>query len=265
MSKLPFGRALVLAAAWTLVALGALLAQTPNVAATLYGQGVEAYFAGRSDDADSYLSRAISIDASDPRAYYFRAMTRLRDGRDDQARTDMQSGADAEAKLPNRFTIGKALERVQGSGRLLLEQYRNTARMSRAVNTIQPVPVQAPDTGVLRERRVVPLDELMQPGVPRAVAVPEPAPMKAAPPATPVAKSPATENAVVPPQPTTAPAHAPKAAADAAAEESPFGDDASPETPAKAAAPKTPPAKQPLPPQPKPAEKPAADDASPFL
>jgi hypothetical protein len=245
------------------VAPSVLRAQSANVAAALYGQGVEAYFAGQLGDAESYFSRAISLDPTDPRAYYFRAMTRLRNGRDDQARMDMQSGADAEARLPNRFAIGKALERVQGSGRLMLEQYRDLARMSHAVKTIQPAPVQTPDTGVLRERRVVPLDELMQPGVPRAVAVPEPAPPKPAPLGEPAGRSPDAENAATPAA-TTPPAAASKAAMPAD-DESPFGEEPTSTPPAKTAAPKATP---PVPPQPKstpPAEKPAAADESPFL
>ncbi len=108
-------------AAFVFVAPAALWAQSASVAAALYGQGVEAYFAG-GPTAESYFSRAISTDPTDPRPYYFRAMTRLREGREDEARTDMQAGADAESKQPNRFAVGKALERIQGSSRLLLEQ-----------------------------------------------------------------------------------------------------------------------------------------------
>src|SRR6476660_3099543 len=225
MCKLLIHTTFVVSAVWTFAAPSALRAQSANVAGVLYGQGVEAYFAGQMADADSCFSRAISLDATDPRAYYFRAMTRLRNGRDDDARMDMQSGADMEAKQPNRFAVGKALERVQGSGRLLLEKYRDVARMSQAVKTIQPSPVQAPDTGVLRERRVVPLDELVQPGVPRAIAVPETAPANPAPLGEPAGKPPAIENATTTPAvtpPATAPA-APKGAAPAD-DDSPFGD-----------------------------------------
>src|SRR5437588_8071481 len=91
-----------------------LRAQDSDIAGTLYGQGVESFFAGRSAEAGAYLSRAIAINPDDPRAFYFRSLSRLRTGRQAEAQADMQTGADLEALQPNRFAIGKAMERVQG-------------------------------------------------------------------------------------------------------------------------------------------------------
>jgi hypothetical protein len=89
-----------------------------------YSQGVHAYFAGQSARADEYLSQALAADPSDPRAYYFRGLARLRMGRSQDGRLDMQLGSSFEAQQPGRFAVGQALERVQGADRLLLEKYR---------------------------------------------------------------------------------------------------------------------------------------------
>lgn len=225
----------------------ALRAQDSDIAGTLYSQGVEAFFAGRSTEADAYLSRAIAINPDDPRAFYFRSLSRLREGRQAEAQADMQTGADIEARQPNRFAIGKALERVQGPARLLLEQYRWTARLSHASANRPVQPVLEPDAPLLRERRVVPLDEFSQPGAPRAVAVPAAAPPATSTPANSSAKSSAVPSKVPP----------------AAAAPDPFGDDSAPQTPPKAPASKSPPATA-APKSPPPAQKPAAEEENPF-
>jgi hypothetical protein len=198
-------------------------AQSSEVAGQFYSTGVDAYFRGSSAEAESSLSNVIRVDPKDARAYYFRALTRMQQGRDDEARSDMQTGAQVEARYPYRFDIGKTLERVQGQTRLMLEQYRSRARATAAMNP--PVgPVRAPDTAVLRERRIVPLEEFSHPGQPNTIAAPE----IIAPPAAP-AKKPA-EN--------SGPAEA--------AQINPFNDEPAPKTqskvsPSKAPAAKTPP------------------------
>jgi hypothetical protein len=101
-----------------------LIQSMPSDPGQYYTQGVHAFFAGRSSQADDLLSRALAIDPDDPRVYYFRGLARLRMGRGNEARTDMQIGASLEAQQPGRFSIGHALERVQGGDRLLLERYR---------------------------------------------------------------------------------------------------------------------------------------------
>jgi hypothetical protein len=223
-------------------------AQQFGAADTLYSNGVEAYFRGCSAEAESLFSSLMSVDPNDPRAFYFRALSLMRQGREDEARSDMEIGAQIEARFPHRFDIGKMLERVQGPTRLLLEQYRTRARASASMSPPLGA-VRSPDAPVLRERRVVPLDEFSRPGEPQSVVAPEPTapPTTFAPPAD------------APPKPASESNAAP--ATDAG---NPFGDDAAapksqpktaqPKTPpAKAAAPEAPPAKAPLPPAPKPA------------
>jgi Tfp pilus assembly protein PilF len=107
----------------------AAFARDWNAADMLYSRGVQAYFAGQDDEAEQYLTRAVQSNPNDPRPYYFRAMSRLRRGRDAEARQDMQAGAVVEARAPSRWAVGSALERVQGRDRLLLEDYRRRARV----------------------------------------------------------------------------------------------------------------------------------------
>jgi Tetratricopeptide repeat len=167
-----------------LVALApqALSGQQTSELNRLYGQGVNAYFAGRSSEAESSLSQALALEAEDPRIYYFRALSLLRLGRLDEARGDMMVGANIEARHPQRFAVGKALERVQGGHRLMLERYRREARSQQvALKPAQPSqrirrePPQAKshDEHVLRRRIVIPLDRLLGPGGPEPLTAEE--------------------------------------------------------------------------------------------
>jgi hypothetical protein len=246
----------------TVVVPLAARAQQFGAADNLYSTGVQTYFGGRPAEAEASFSSLLQVDPKDPRAYYFRALSRMQQGRETEARSDMEAGAQMEARSPNRFDIGKTLERVQGPMRLRLEQYRSRARTAASMNPSLG-PVRAPDAAVLRERRIVPLNEFSGSGEPHSVVAPEP-----------------------PPQSITVPAAIPPLPADdlnaAPAAGNPFGDDAAagpapklppkaaqPKTPpAKAATPKSPPAKSPTPPAPKPAApapKASNDDsANPF-
>lgn len=213
MSRHTFFLCLILA--WSNLAPNWVRAQQTDVADTLYGRGVEDYFAGRLQAANSDLSRAIAFNSNDPRPYYFRALSRIAQGCQDAARDDLQIGSMLEAQQPNRFAMGKTLERVQGPQRLLLERYRQSARLNApavARPNVSPAAATESDTGVLRERMLVPLDQLLQPGVPRSIPAPPAAPSNSTPPsASPPAQAPAN------------PAPAP--------EDNPFGDDSAAKSP----------------------------------
>jgi hypothetical protein len=224
----------------------AVRAQQFGAASALYSTGVQAYFGGSSAEAEASFTSLIRVDPNDPRAYYFRALSRIRQGRDSEARSDMEMGAQIEARSPHRFDIGQTLQRVQGSNRLLLEQYRSRAHTVAAMKPPRG-PVREPDIAVLRERRIVPLDEFSRNGDPHSVVAPLAPPETVAPPAA------------KPTIPASVGSAAPAAAHD------PFSDDpaaaATPKTQPKAAQPKAPPAKAPLPPAPKPAAPKASDDS----
>jgi tetratricopeptide (TPR) repeat protein len=134
-----------------------VIAQHPSSGSDLYGRGVDAYFSGSSAEAEQFLGQAIAQLPDDPRPYYFRALALLRAGRSDEARSDMETGAALEARRPKQFAIGMALERVQGSDRLLLEQFRRQGRSAAASQRDEQIRgrydqrVESDDSRLLRE------------------------------------------------------------------------------------------------------------------
>jgi hypothetical protein len=250
-----FGLGLVIG--FALAGANSLHAQQPAVVAddfgSLYAQGVNAYFAGRSSDAESFLSQALAFNPQDPRAYYFRALSLMRLGRLGEARGDMMVGASLEAQTPNRFGVGRALERVQGANRLTLERYRRQGREFAASapnltnqRVAQPSrPVVSDDGYVLRRKVVIPLDRLLDEGGPRPLSADELASRR-------------HRTSSPPPARSTPPVQAP-AASNAA--DDPFRDDTGGERPA-ATGPRL---SQPVEPAEEPPAEPAAEeDVNPF-
>jgi hypothetical protein len=124
-----YGRLAVLAGALVLGCAAPLAAQDA-VLNQMYGSGVHAYFSQEYQQAYDHLTSAIDAGSSDPRCYYFRGLCYLKLGREDEAKADFQQAARREAEDINRFyNVGRALERVQGKTRLMVEQYRAEARM----------------------------------------------------------------------------------------------------------------------------------------
>jgi len=77
------------------------------------------------------LTAAIAAGSRDPRVFYFRGLAYLKFGRTSEAEMDFQKGAELESRDINKYyNVGRALERVQGSDRQLLETYRVQARMA---------------------------------------------------------------------------------------------------------------------------------------
>jgi hypothetical protein len=146
-------------------------AQNSSELTATYGRGVHAYFANRTDLAEQFFSQVIEAGSTDPRVFYFRAMTRVRSGRPYEAEEDMRMGATLEARDPgNRLAIGKALERVQGPHRILLEGFRQQARLERLEqrqrqtrDRYEQLRLREPD--VLRREMPVPLEDLVEPSL----------------------------------------------------------------------------------------------------
>ena len=106
----------------------------------VYGRGIHAYFANQTSQADELFSQVIQAGSTDPRVYYFRAMARLRNGRQDEAFQDMRVGAAYEARDPGAAgAVGQALMRIQGADRHVLEQYRRQGRLLRAQERTGPL------------------------------------------------------------------------------------------------------------------------------
>ncbi len=122
-------RMTALAAGWACLLAVQLPAQV-SVFDQSYGAGVHAYFSGDYQRANELLSTAVKAGDKDPRAYYFRGLSYLRLGRPDEARKDFQQASKLETADQERmYNISKALERVQGADRAMLEQYRAEARV----------------------------------------------------------------------------------------------------------------------------------------
>jgi hypothetical protein len=117
---------LVLAAA---LAADSARAVDSAVLSAVYGEGMKAFYAGRYTEAFQTFSQAIEGGSQDPRCYYFRGLSQLRLGRAPDAKLDFEKGAELEGKDFDLFyNVSKSLGRVQGSERMMLEQYRAAGR-----------------------------------------------------------------------------------------------------------------------------------------
>ena len=108
------------------------LAAQDAVLGQIYGNGVHAYFAQDYLKAHQLFTSAIDGHSQDPRCFYFRGLALLKLGRPQDAEIDFQHGAKLESSVdPTRaYNVARSLERVQGSDRSTLEQYRLEARMT---------------------------------------------------------------------------------------------------------------------------------------
>ncbi len=128
------------------VLVGSAAAQD-RILSEMYGEGVSTYYQGDAHQADTELSNAINQGFEDPRAYYFRGINKLQQGRTNQAETDIRTGAMLEVDGTGTYNIGLALQRVQGPHRIEFERIRRdavlTAQRARAqrsrMDTQQPL------------------------------------------------------------------------------------------------------------------------------
>lgn len=191
-----------------------------------YGRGVHEFFAHRLTDADHQFTRVIDAGTTDPRVYYFRAMTRLKMGQQYEAEMDMRVGAAYEARDPgNRHVVGVALQRIQGHERRTLERFRREARLNYIQQRRQQVrsryerlKQRAPE--VLRREAPVPLNQLVEPAPSTAPAPQEGVVTEM--PAEAASESPTPAEADIFAQPSPQPAE-PEAAADDSSDDL-FGD-----------------------------------------
>ncbi|NLZ02284.1 MAG: hypothetical protein GXY25_17340, partial [Pirellulaceae bacterium] len=230
----------------------------------LYGLGVHSYYSQDYAGAYEHLTDAIKSGSHDPRAYYFRGLSYLRLGREEEARMDFDKGAEFEADpQTSSFNVPRALERVQGADRLMLEEYR---RKARAIALNREIQQREQRYGEIRAEQTRALRAQTEDAPEAPVGISAPAEgsnedpfgvgaagVAPAGPAAPVETPPATPPA--PAEKPAAPAEKPAAAAkEPAAAADPFAAPAPAEKPAAAADPFAVPA---------PAEKPAAPAEKP--
>ena len=94
-----------------------------------YGRGVTAYFDGDLDRSESLLTEVIDASTRDPRPWYFRGLVRARRGDTESAVLDLEQAADIELATGQTLQMGRALERVQGPSRQLVERVRRDMRL----------------------------------------------------------------------------------------------------------------------------------------
>lgn len=95
----------------------------------MYGRGVHAFNRGDYYTALQLLDSVASQGSGDPRVHYFLGLTKLRMGDEPAAQASFTRGAELEMDVSQVYPIGKALERIQGPDRLMLEGYRDKVRI----------------------------------------------------------------------------------------------------------------------------------------
>jgi len=206
-----YRRLALLAGGLVLLSAASLFAQD-GLLSQMYGRGVHAYFSEDYQGAYEYFTSAIDGGSKDPRCYYYRGLTYLRLGRPEEAEMDFQKGAELEAGDVSKFyNVPRALERIQGRRRMMIEQHRTKARiiaMERAeqLRALRYEQMREEEAQVLREQAEAapetPAELPTEPAAPETTVI-APAPVEEKP-ATPPAK-PATPPAE-PATPPTAPA-----------------------------------------------------------
>ncbi|MGQ9503366.1 MAG: tetratricopeptide repeat protein [Thermogutta sp.] len=110
---------------------GASVLAQDAVLSHFFGQGVHKFFARNYLGAFEDFNTAIENGSDDPRCFYYRGLTYLQLGREDEAKADFEKGAQLEMQAANKFfNVSKALERIQGRQRVMIEEYRWKARLA---------------------------------------------------------------------------------------------------------------------------------------
>lgn len=148
-----------------LITLGAAVALVAQIGLTddpvvsaYYGSGVHAFYAGHFLQSHQDLTEAIEGGIQDPRAFYFRALAKLKLGQQPEADADFIEGARREVLGLGNYPVARSLERVQGSDRIRLEQYRTHARIAavqqnRRASELRYSQIETATTDVLRRSR----------------------------------------------------------------------------------------------------------------
>lgn len=196
-----------------------------KVLASVYHEGLKAFYAGDNRSAHETLSQAIDAGSKDPRCYYIRGFANARLGRMPEAQQDFTKGAELEAQDFDVFyNVSQALERIQGPERRALETYR-TAGRKHALAAVEKIRLE-------QFRRFDPATVAAPAANPPAAETPAAAPAASAEPANPFGTQPAAPAAMPATPPadagnpfgaSPAPAAPPAAAPPAAPSANPFG------------------------------------------
>jgi TfoX/Sxy family transcriptional regulator of competence genes len=108
---------------------GQLLASSTEVKDRLYNEGVHAYFTGDYALCAAKMEKVIGPKLINPLPLYFRGLAQLQLKKTDKAGADFARAAKLEMAPTNKFyDVSRALLRVQGKSRAIVEQARQKAR-----------------------------------------------------------------------------------------------------------------------------------------
>jgi hypothetical protein len=104
-------------------------AADPLTADKHYATGLNRYFARRYADAEKDFEQAVENNGQDARFYYFLGLSRLMQNKRREALADFEQGALLEQQdRPGQVAVSKALERIQGTVRQIINEVRERAR-----------------------------------------------------------------------------------------------------------------------------------------
>jgi len=108
---------------------GDVVAQPGPSAEQLYSSGVQAFNVQRYAEAIGFFNTIEGLGTQDPRAFFFRGLSYSRAGNAVAAAVDYETAARMELTVAGRsYSVPKALERIQGRERTVIEQYRRAAK-----------------------------------------------------------------------------------------------------------------------------------------
>jgi len=109
-------------------------ADGPVSAEQIFGAAIHRFYDGYYGELVAELSPVINEDLEDPRIYYLRGLSFLRLGQVAPAADDLRLGAELEAIQfgKRNYNVGRALQRVQGNDRAMIETARADAMKRRA-------------------------------------------------------------------------------------------------------------------------------------
>lgn len=222
-----------------------------DVLEQVYGMGVHAFYAGHTEKAREYFNDAINAGSEDPRLYYFKGLNEIQSqgGMSEAGIPDFEHAAQLEVAGKIAVNVPKALSRIQGPTRMVIENIRLKARLAARATQTEEARRKYGDGSPSPDIRIVPPATDGQPptggnnpfdqgadlteGQPSPMPMPNDTPATEPTPADPFAPSPSPSNDPDPFAPSPSPS--PSAPADpfgAPPEPSnaanPFGDDASP-------------------------------------
>ncbi len=100
----------------------------------VFGANIHRYYDGQFEELIAEVSKSVNDDLEDPRIYYLRGLAFLKTGDQNSAANDLRKGAELEALQfgSRNYNIARALQRIQGNDRALLESARSEAMKRRS-------------------------------------------------------------------------------------------------------------------------------------